>query len=198
MSQHVYQLVPSFNCGGQFAQSVFHYLFDDAGFTTRKQAGQALINAFDAAKRTALRAFLPSDTSLISYRARAMKTVGGFNAYTPITSTNAGTRSGTQSASALNPVVIHYPLTPSDGRGKWFIPGISETDIEDGRYTNAYVSAIQTLLSTFFGDLTLVGGGGPIANFGWYSAVTSSFIRPSLSSLSLNLGTQRRRMRPAG
>jgi hypothetical protein len=198
MASHVYQLIPTFNCAGQFAQSVWHYQFDDAGFTTSKAAAQALITAFDTAKRTALRAFLPTDTSLIAYRARAIKTAGGFNAYTPISSTNAGTRTGVQSASALNPVVIHYPLTPSDGRGKWFIPGVSETDIEDGRFTAAYVAAIQTLLTTFFGDLTLVGGGGPVANFGWYSAVGNSFIRPTLSSLSLNLGTQRRRMRPAG
>lgn len=198
MGSHVYQLIPTFNTAGQFAQSVFHYQFDDAGFTTSKAAAQALITAFDTAKRTALRAFLPTDVTLIAYRARAIKTAGGFNAYTPISSTNAGTRSGTQSASALNPVVIHYPLTPSDGRGKWFIPGVSETDIEDGRYTDAFVSAIQGLLGSFFDDLTLVGGGGPTANFGWYSAATNSFIRPTLSSLSVNLGTQRRRMRPAG
>lgn len=197
MASHVYQLIPSFNCAGQFAQSVFHYQFDDAGFDTTKAAASALISAFDTAKRTSLRAFLPTDTTLISYRARSIKSVGGFNAYTPISSTNAGTRSGTQSASALNPVVIHYPLVPSQGRGKWFIPGISETDIEDGRFTNAYVSAIIALLTTFFGDLTLTGGGSPVANFGWYSASTNSFIRPTLSSLSLNLGTQRRRMKPA-
>jgi len=198
MSQHIYQLVPSFNCGGQFSQSVFHYQFDDAGFGTTKAAASALITAFDTAKRTSLRAYLPSDTTLISYRARQMKAVGGFNAFLPIASTNAGTRSGTQSASALNPVVIHYPLVPAHGRGKWFIPGISETDIEDGRYTAAYTAAVETLNSTFFGDLTLVGGGGPTAIFGWYSAAANAFRVPIESHLSLNLGIQRRRMRPAG
>jgi hypothetical protein len=198
MATHIYQLTPSFNCAGQFAQSVFHYQFDDAGFTTTKAAASALITAFDTAKRTALRAFLPSDTTLISYRANQIQAAGGFNAYVPITSTNAGTRTGTQSASALNPVVVHFPLVPSQGRGKWYVPGISETDIEDGRYTDAYVSAINTLLTTFFGDLTLVGGGAPTAQFGWYSASANAFRLPQISVLSVNLGIQRRRMRPAG
>lgn len=198
MAQHIYQLIPSFNSANQFAQTIFHYQFDDAAFTSTKAAAQALITAFDTAKRTNLRAFLPTDVTLISYRARQINGVGGFNAYTPISATNAGTRTGTQSASALNPVVIHYPNLPGLGRGKWFIPGISEADIEDGRYTAAYTGAIETLLFTFFDNLTLVGGGGPAAVFGWYSRSSNAFRVPTAHHLSLNLGIQRRRMRPAG
>ncbi len=197
MALHSYELIPTYNTAGQFAQSVFHYQFEDAAFTTTKAAGLALITAFDTAKRTALRAFLPTDVTLISYRARQVGGIGGFNAFVPISSTNAGTRTGAQSATALNPVVIHYPLLPNFGRGKWFIPGISEADIESGRYTAAYTAAIETLLSTFFGDLTLVGGGNPTANFGWRAA-SGLHVHPTESHLSLNLATQRRRMRPAG
>lgn len=198
MSTHIYQLIPSFNTGGQFAQSIFHYSFDDAGFATTKAAGTALINAFDAARRTQLRAFLPTDVSLISYRARQTQATGGFNSFLPITSTNTGTRSGVQSATALNPVVIHFPLNPSHGRGKWFVPGISETDIEDGVYTAAYTSAISALLSTFLDPLTLTGGGAPTAIFGWPTTTSPPAFRvPSMSVLSQNLGTQRRRMKPA-
>jgi hypothetical protein len=198
MANHIYQLIPSFNSGGQFAQSVFQYQFDDAGFATTKDAATALINAFDAAQRTRLRGCLPSDVTLISYRARQRQGVGGFNAYVPITSTNAGTRAGAQSATALNPVVIFYPISPSHGRGKWFIPGISETDIQDGRYTAAYQSAIATILNDLFDPLTLTGGGGPIATFGWYAAAANAFRVANKVHLSENLGIQRRRMRPAG
>lgn len=198
MAAHIYQLVPSFNCAGQFAQSVFHYEFDDAGFTTTKEAAASLISAFDTARRTSLRGCLPSDTTLISYRARAINSPGGFNAYVPITATNTGTRGGTQSASALNPVVVHFPLVPSQGRGKWFIPGVSETDVNSGRFTSGYVNAITTILSTLFDPLTLTGGGGPTATFGWYARSATAFRQPTNSQLSLNLGTQRRRMRPAG
>lgn len=198
MATRTYQLIPSFNTVGQFAQSIWHYQFDDAGFTTTKDAAEALIVAFDTAHRTELRACLPTDVTLISYRARLRSAVGGFNAFSPISATNAGTRAGTQSASALNPVAIFFPLNPAHGRGKWFIPGVSETDIEDGRFTAGYISAINTQLGTMFDDLTLVGGGGPTAVFGWFSTATNAFRIPIRNQLSLNLGTQRRRMRPAG
>jgi len=198
MALRTYELIPSYNTAGQFAQSVWHYQFDDAGFTTTKAAATALINAFDTAQRTTLRACLPTDVTLISYRARLRTGFGGFNAFTPISSTNAGTRSGTQSASALNPCVILYPLNPSFGRGKWFVPGVSETDLEDGRFTNAFISAMATNLSTLFDPLSLTGGGGPTATFGWYSLAANTFRVLDTAILSLNLGTQRRRMRPAG
>lgn len=194
----IYQLIPSFNTIGQFAQSIWHYEFNDAAFPTTKDAAQALTLAFDTAHRTQLRACLPSDVTLISYRARKINAPGGFNAFTPISATNAGTRPGSQSASALNPVAIFFPLLPAQGRGKWFIPGVSETDIEDGRFTSTYVSAINAILGTMFDDLTLVGGGGPTAVFGWYSRTANAFRTPIRNQLSWNLGTQRRRMRPAG
>ncbi len=198
MATRTYQLIPSFNTAGQFAQSVFHYAFDDALFPTTQDAATALINAFDTARRTTLRACLPSDCSLISYRSRLRVGVGGFNSYVPISSTNAGTRSGVQSASALNPCVIFFPLNPLHGRGKWFVPGVSETDIEDGRFTAAFQSAMVTNLTTLFDPLTLTGGGGPTANFGWFSISANAFRTMTDATLSLNLATQRRRMRPAG
>jgi len=198
MALQTYELIPSFNTAGQFAQSVWHYQFDDAGFTTTKAAASALITAFDTARRTTLRACLPADVELISYRARLRTGVGGFNAFVPISSTNTGTRTGNQSASALNPVVILYPLNPSFGRGRWFVPGVSETDIEDGRFVNGYISQMATNLSTLFDPLSLVGGGGPTATFGWFSLVSNIFRVLDTAILSKNLGTQRRRMRPAG
>lgn len=198
MATRTYELIPSYNTAGQFAQSVWHWSFDDAGFTTTKAAATALIDAFDSARRTTLRACLPTDVTLISYRARLRQGLGGFNAFVPIASTNDGTRSGTQSASALNPCVIFFPLNPAHGRGKWFVPGVSETDIEDGRFTNAYQSAMITNLDTLFDPITLSGGGGPTAIFGWYSASANAFRQATSALLSLNLATQRRRMRPAG
>lgn len=199
MAQQVYQLIPSFLTAGQFAQSVWAWQFDDIGFTTTKEAAEALTLAFDAARRTSLRACLPTDVTLVSYRARRITNGGGFNAYTPVSSTNAGTRTGTQSASALNPVAIFYPFDPAHGRGKWFLPGISEADIEDGIFTQTYIGAINTLLGTMFDDITLTGGGAPTAAFGWYHrGPPGAFRVPIYNKLSLNLGTQRRRMRPAG
>lgn len=198
MSLNTYELVPSYNTAGQFAQTVWHYQFDDAGFTTTKAAATALINAFDAARRSTLRACLPTDVTLISYRARLRTGIGGFNAFVPVTSSNAGTRSGTQSASALNPCVILFPLNPSFGRGKWYVPGVSESDIEDGRFTSGFQTAMATNLDTLFDPLTLTGGGAPTATFGWFSSAANTFRVLDTAQLSLNLATQRRRMKPTG
>lgn len=198
MSSHIYELIPSFNTAGQFAQSVWHYQFDDVGYPTSQEAAAALIARWDAVNRTGLRACLPTDTLLISYRARLFKSSGGFNAFTPIGSTNAGTRTGTQSASALNPVAIFYPFDPQHGRGKWFIPGISEADIEDGRYTAGYKNAINTQINSIFDPIVLAGGGGPTATFGWFAESANTFRVATTAALSPNLGIQRRRMRPSG
>lgn len=198
MATHTYQLIPTFLTGGQFAQSVWHYAFDDVGFLTTKDAATALISAWDTAHRTQLRACLPTDVTIVSYRARQINAAGGFNAYLPISATNAGTRTGTQSATGLCPVVIFFPINPADGRGKWFIPGVSEADIEDGRFTDTYSSAINTILTSLFDPVVLTGGGGPTASFGWFSKVGNTMKLPNIALLSQNLGTQRRRMRPAG
>jgi hypothetical protein len=198
MATRTYELIPSFNTAGQFAQSVWHYQFDDAGYTTTQEAARALIDRWDTVNRTGLRACLPSDVTLISYRARLRGGIGGFNAFVPVTSTNTGSRSGTQSASALNPVAIFYPFDPSHGRGKWFIPGVSETDIEDGRFTGTYRNAINTQINAIFDPIVLAGGGGPTATFGWFAITANAFRIATSAALSPNLGTQRRRMRPAG
>lgn len=198
MASRVYQLIPSYNTAGQFAQSVWSYQFDDAAFPTTKDAATALISAWDTANRTTLRSCLPPDVSLLSYRARLRNASGGFNAFVPATGSVVGTRTGAQSVSALNPVVLFFDNVPSHGRGRWFIPGVSETDVEDGRFTTAYMTAIQTALDTLFDPITLTGGGSPVATFGWWSEVGNTFRTPNVALLSRNLGIQRRRMRPAG
>lgn len=199
MATRTYQLIPTFNVGGQFAQSVWAWQFDDAGFSTTKGAAQALINAFDVARRATLRAMLPVGTSLLSYRGRLVQASGGFNAFSIPAGAVAGTRPGEISVSALNPVAVFYPLNPAHGRGKWFIPGVSETDIESGIYTAAYVTAINAGLGTIFDDLVLVGGGAPTARFGWIAKGPPAAFRSSIrNELSKNVGLQRRRMRPAG
>jgi len=121
---------------------------------------------------------------------------GGFEAFTPLTTANTGTRTGTQSASGLNPCIIHYPTNLALARGRTFLPGVSETDVEDGYYTSAFRAAMVTNLSTLFDTLTLTGGGSPVATFGYFRRPSKVFVALADSILSENLGTQRRRMKP--
>lgn len=196
MAEHVYSLIISYNTAGQFAQNVLHWKFEDGGFTTTKAAAEALQAAFDAARRTTLRACLPTDVSLVSYRGSRVDGGGGFEAFSPITGSVAGTRAGTQSASALNPVIVTAPATNIPARGKIFLPGVSETDIADGKFTEAFKGAMLTNLSTLLDPVTLSGGGNPSAIYGWIRGPGVTFIPGVTTWLSMNLGTQRRRMRP--
>lgn len=194
MALNTYALVISYNSAGQFAQNVLHYQFDDAAFNTSKDAAEELMLQFFSARQLTLRNCLPSDCTILSAKCIKITGVGGFEAFAPVTGVGTGIRPGTQSASALNPVIIHLPLAFSRARGKTFIPGISETDIEDGKYTEAYKNAIATQLATLFDNLTLTGG--VTATYGWVKGKPPIFVQAAEVFLSPNLGTLRRRMRP--
>ena len=195
MALNTYSLILSHTVGGQFAQNVFHYQFDDAGFTTTKAAAFALQAAWDTANRTNWRAILPSPTTLVSYKGSCVSSPGGFDAFTPVTGAAGGTR-GALSVSGVAPCIIHYPVNLSLGRGRTFLPGLAEADCLSGIYQSAFRTAVQTVLTTLFDPLTLTGGGGPTATFGYFRRPQKVFVALVNSILSENVGTQRRRMWP--
>lgn len=198
MAQHTYALVLSGNSGGQFCQNVFHYQFDDAGFATTKQAADALTIAWrDTGPRAALISILPAAVTLLSLKAALATGSGGFEAFTPLTTGNVGLRGAAMSVSGLSPVIIHYPLNLSLGRGRTFLMGIAEADIEDGIFDNSYTGVVQAAHTNLWKNLTLTGGGGPTATFGYLRRPSKTFVALPDHFLSPNLGTQRRRMSPA-
>lgn len=197
MAQNVYSLAITGTSAGQFVQNVLHYRFDDAGYTTSQVAAAQLITKWHNTNAALWRAILPTDYLLKSYKAVKVTGGGGFSSFLPNPGTQAGTRSGTQSASALNPVIIITPVVLTRARGKIFLPGISETDIEDGVFTAAYTAAVTSALTTLLDDLVLAGGGGPTAVYGWMKKDNVTFVTGDNVFLSQNLGTQRRRMKPA-
>lgn len=194
MALNTYSLIPSFNCGGQFAQCVWHYQFDDAAFSTTKAAAEDLQIKWDAANRTTLRNILSSAVTIVSYKGSCVSSPGGFEAFSPIASSNAGTRGSTISASGLSPCIIHYPVNLSLGRGRTFLPGVAEADCESGIFTSSFRGAVETALTTLFDPITLTGGA--TATFGYFRRPQKVFVALVNSILSENLGTQRRRMRP--
>lgn len=195
MALNTYTLIPTFNVGGQFAQVVWHYQFDDSTFVTRKSAAQDLQQKFDTAHRTALRSMLPAETTLVSYKGSCVSAPGGFEAFSPISSSNVGTITGGMSVSGLAPVLVHIPVDVSMARGRTFLPGISETSVESGILTAAYTTLVEGVIAAgFFGPLTMTGGGQ--ATFGYFRQPQKIFVALAHTLLSQNLGTMRRRMRP--
>lgn len=197
MANQVYSLVLSYTAGGQFAQNVLHWQFDDAGFGTRKEAAEALQIAWNASRKSVLMGILPNVVTLNSLKGRCVSAVGGFEAFSPMTSGNVGTRSGAISVTGVSPVIIHYPTNIAFGRGRTFLPGVRETDVDGGVYTSTYRGDVETALATLFDNLTLTGGGGPTAIFGIWKTPGNVFHTVAKVILSENVGTQRRRMRPA-
>lgn len=162
MATNIYSLVVTYNAGGQFAQNVLHYQFDDSSFTDTASAAAALIAIFDSTNTTKIRAITPSQTSILSYKARSLTTGGGFESIKLITPA-AGSRTGNLSAIAPSPVIILFPTGNARPRGRTYLPGVTDTDLVDGEFTTAFRNTVGTNLVIWTAPLTLSGGGSPIA-----------------------------------
>lgn len=200
MGLQTYTLIPSFTCATQFAQMVWHWQFDDAGFTTKKTAAEALEAAWvSLGRRATLLSILPVDTFILSLKSSCVSAPGGFEAFNSMPANTHGIRTGQTSVSGLAPVLIHYPANLKIGRGRSFLPGISETDVADGIYIAGYRAAVLSALSSLFDPMVLTGGGGPTATFGMWCGKKGAkhFVAATNTLLSENVGTMKRRMRPA-
>lgn len=199
MSTHTYSMVISYNVGGQFAQNIVHYQFDDGGYSNTADAAFDLCNAFDVAHRAHLKSILSVHTTILSYKGRALNVSGGFEGILTLPAAQVGTRAGNLMVSAVGPVAVLYPNGNAKQRGRVFLPGISDADADYGTLKPAYVTAFNTVQSVFNGTLTLAGGGSPVASPVVYSRLplpaTSRIVE--YARLSAMIGTQRRRQRPA-
>lgn len=175
MATHIYQMAINYNVSGQFASNILHFTFDDGGFTTTAAAARGLIAGWDNTNRTRLRNILSSHVTILSYRARAINTAGGFEGSATLTTSNTGNRTGTLPAAGLGPVSILFPIGNAKQRGRIFWPGCSEVDCVNGVFTAAYKAVLVTSLSGIISTFATVGGG----------AVT---VQPVVFSRSLNQG----------
>lgn len=198
MSANTYALTVTHNAGGQFAQCVLKYNFDDAGFTDTASAAAALISAWQTSKLTPWCSILPTAVTVVSLKARSITTGGGFESVSLLSSGNVGVRSGAMQASGVGPVAIWAGANNSKARGKTFLPGVADGDLVDGIFTTGFVNTFTTWMTAQLGSLVLTGGGSPTANFGIFQRKpTSSFITATSGRLCPIPGTLLRRQRPA-
>lgn len=197
MAQNIYTVVINSNVAGQFCSSVQHWQFDDSGYATTQLAAQALLTAWSTAKKTAWRACHPTDSTLLTIASQRITNGGGFKAVSTFSGSNAGTRTGTTSASGLAPCFIINGVLNSAKRGRLFLHGVSESDIIDGVFTDNYRTAVNTNMDTVFDSVTLAGGGTPGADSVIYNRKLKSAVLTDTHALSDMCGTIRRRQRPA-
>lgn len=196
MANHTYQLTIAYNVGGQFAANVLHYNFDDAGFGSTSLAAKGLCDGFNAANLTALKAVLSAHVTLLSFRARAINVVGGFEGQLIIGAGNVGARPGNLSAAGIGPCVIFYPVGNGAQRGRMFLPGVSDTDLVDGIFTAAYKTVVAANMTTIITPFAVVGGGGPTATPVIWSRKLLQPFTIAASQLSIAAAQVRRRQRP--
>lgn len=198
MAQQVYSLIASYKSGGQFAQNILHYQFDDSSYGDTAAAALALCNAFDAANTAKLQAILSTVTQILSYKSRNVTAGGGFEAI-KLLGAIFGSRTGNLSVTAPSPVAILFPTGNAKPRGRCFLPGVTDTDLVDGEFTTAFRNQCVTQFALFVNTLTLSGGATPVATPVIFSrkTVPGTPYAVEYARLSDLVGTQRRRQRPA-
>jgi len=196
MATQVYSLVQSYDVGGQFCSNVLHYQFDDSGYNSTYAAAAALLAAWQTTCSSSWIAVLSSDVTFLSLKAKRVSAAGGFEALSLYAGGTVGGRSGTVAVAGVGPVIIAYETANGVRRGKVFLPGVNEGDCFDGQLTAAYRTALIGLVPTMFSNITLAGGGAPLAKYCIYHAKTHQGFLISNVGPSLLLGTQRRRQIP--
>jgi len=79
-----------------------------------------------------------------------------------------------------------------------FLPGITIDDCQLGVITPAFKTVLQTVCGTIFDDITLVGGGTPVASqVAWHHGPPAVVTDIFAWRASDTVATQRRRQRPA-
>lgn len=151
----------NYNAGGQFCSNILHFTFDDSGFTTTQAAAAGLIAGWDTANRTKLRNMISSHVTILSYRARAIDQVAGFEASLVLSSANTGNRTGNLSVAAVGPCIILFTTGNAPTRGRVFLPSCSDTDVVDGIMTTSYQSVLATNCTAFVSTFSATGGGTP-------------------------------------
>jgi hypothetical protein len=197
MATHTYQLVISYNVGGQFAANVLHFNFDDGGFGSTALAAKGLADGFIASKLTALKNILSSHVSILSFKGRALQVSGGFEGGTPLAAGNVGNRAGNLSAAGVGPCTILYPTGNVKQRGRIFWPGVSDSDCFDGILTAAFKTVMVTNVATIITPFAVVGGGAPTAQMVVWSRRLLTAFNVGLASTSLMIAQVRRRQQPA-
>lgn len=150
MATEVYEHVLSATLAGQFCQTVFHTKVNNSSMVSAFGMADDLNKSLVAASsfNEFLTAATPAHYSQTSIRTRRVLPL---NAPTAILLAGAfdrsvGQRTGNISSAQANPLIIWIPTTDPGKTGRTFIPGVSETDIEEMQLAPGLLSALQDLI----------------------------------------------------
>jgi len=198
MANYYYELRMSIVAGGQFAQSVFHYVIDlptpPDDWTAAKDLFLTLDDGGAASFLTRLRNCMSEDAYLSAVRVRQLAPTGG-NTFSFVYETTdfPGTILQPCAAFQIAGCIIFVNSVDPDRTGRTFVPGVPKTFVTSSRWTATAVTNYE-----LFGNRVL---GGLVGTLGTFNAVTYDRVTktgPIIDGcyLSPKLGTQRRRELP--
>lgn len=202
MAIRAYEVVFSGVLAGQFVQTVQHLQGDEpadnGAFVTAREI--ISVTNFDDLVENFL-SCLPEPYTLTSVRCRRVFPVGGPTAITlaGLYSGMAGQRAGNISAAQVNPVILWVGATSEADLGKLFLPGVSETDIDNMALSGALIAPIVEFIDAWIDGVTIsaVNYSGSIAKRATSPPHNIVSVREiAYGQVSPLIGTQRRRLRP--
>lgn len=187
---------------GQFVQNVTAWkwtpISTQTDFESALKAGQAFIDMIAGNYLDCL----PVDYIGSSVRAKVFPTTlynsigptltlqNGFN-------TIAGTRTGTLSVTSIGPIIVTpFEVASKPRTGKLFLPGVTESDVDNNRLSSALMTALEAFYPFLNADQ--VDGDGNIMRYQVYSPTNNEIYGPDGVYTSTQVGSIRARQRPHG
>lgn len=196
MAIEVYSIVVAGRLGVQPVANVSYYRGETDNALNPVEAATALITAWIETFHDLYLDCLPTAYGMTSIKCKRVTTPGG-----PVVAKvmnpgeDVGTRTGDVSTTAEGPVLLMQGNnTARYVSGKWFLPGVSETDVTLNTFSPTLVTAVEAFGTALLAEFPV----GDLSDFAYciFKRVVKTQIVPTLRKISLKPGTQRRRLVP--
>jgi len=192
MANDVHQLTIAGLCGGEFWETVQHYACDATSSADPVSDSASLITGFRANVETELLACMATATNIYGYKAKRVNNGGGPTVLVPIVAVDGAQDEDQLPASNGYCITSRYSNGTEWRAGRWFIPGIPESFVDQNQFNASAIAAIA--------DLVIANSGFTSTPrtwaYGTWAGSVSTFFPPVYVNLSPKVGVQRRRLLP--
>lgn len=199
MAAETYECILSGTLAGQFVQNILHAGVDNTASTDPFTVAGALLTEFNSVSKLIPKWLdcLPDPYTLTSVRVRRILPTGGPTniLLQGSISGSIGTRTGNTSVVSNAPLLIWLSSLRPSKTGRTFLPGVSESDVDNNVLDGGLVAAMESL-----GAYWSAGGTLASPSYNWdgqiYRRAVAAGDAISHYRVSPIIGNQRRRQRP--
>lgn len=195
----VYEVIFTGRVAGQFVQDVLHMNILDTLSGPPYSIAKDILELINVTVNITggWCNMLPEDYTLTSIRCRQLRPVGGPTAIILQSALNedTGQRSGNADVSSNSPLIIWIPTTGPARTGRVFVPGVSQTDVDENVLTAALVTEMESFAQSWKDggttpNLSLEARGSVYRRIAGVGDLIDDF------RVSPVIGNQRRRLKP--